>query len=112
MDSDHYLRFVKYIDTLGPSLDAAGYPIRYMLLVSSAFGGRDGERHPFHARATALKDDRQVSLAYLSADILARIAVQVELAELSPRDREALNWNGLLATGLVEASAVDTEIGL
>jgi hypothetical protein len=112
MDSDHYLRFAKYIDTLGADLATEGYPIRYMLVVSSAFGGREGDRHPYHARAIALKSDKQVSLAYLTADTLARIATQVELGELSPGDREALNWDGLLAKGLVEPSDVNTELGL
>ncbi|WP_131542443.1 hypothetical protein [Mycolicibacterium vinylchloridicum] len=112
MESDHYLRFAKYIDTLGAGLDAEGYPIRYMLILSSAFSGQEGDRHPFHARAKALKDDKQVSLAYLTADILARIATQVEQGEMSPREREELNWGGLLAKGLVHPSDVDTELGL
>jgi hypothetical protein len=43
MDADHYLRFKGYIDALRGELDAEGYPIRYMLVVSSAFGGRDGD---------------------------------------------------------------------
>jgi len=112
MESDHYLRFSKYIETLGADLDAEGYPIRYMLVVSSAFSGRDGDRHPFHARARALKEDKQVTLSYLTADSLARIATQVEFGELSPRDREALNWDGLLSKGLIKPSDVDTELGL
>jgi hypothetical protein len=71
MDADHELRFKQYIDALTDELAAEGYPIRYMLLVSSAFGGRVGDNHPFYARAKTIQDDKQVSLTYLTADVLA-----------------------------------------
>lgn len=112
MESDHYLRFGKYIDTLGSGLASEGYPVRYMLVVSSAFKGQDGNRHPFHARAEALKQDKHVSLTYLTADALARIATQVEQNELSPLKREALNWDGFFAKGLIDPSDIDTELGI
>lgn len=112
MESDHYLRFGKYIDTLGPGLVAEGYPVRYMLVLSSAFKGQDGNRHPFHARAEALKQDKQVSLTYLAADTLARIATEVEQNELTPLAREGLNWDALFAKGLVEPSDINAELGI
>lgn len=112
MDADHYLRFKGYIDGLRGELDAEGYPIRYMLVVSSGFSGRDGDGHPFYGRARALKDDKQVSLTYLTADILARAATQIETDELSPADRERLNWNAFFAEGLVKPAIVNSVLGL
>jgi hypothetical protein len=71
-----------------------------------------GDSYPFYARGRALQDDKQVSLTYITADILARAATQVETDELAPRDRENLNWNGVFAKGLVKQADVDSELGL
>ncbi|WP_238963565.1 restriction endonuclease FokI C-terminal domain-containing protein [Mycobacterium paraintracellulare] len=112
MEADDHLRFCKYIDLLRERLDASGYPIRYMLVLSSAFPGRAGDSHPFYARAIALKDDKNVALAYVTADVLARTATQVEMNELSPENRESLTWDSVFATGLVKQSDVETRLGL
>ena len=112
MEADHHLRFKGYVDTLGGALAADGYPIRYILIVSSAFGGRAGDNHPFYARAKALQTEKGVALTYLTADILARAATQVEADELPPGDRDLLNWNALFSHGLVSDSDVKSELGL
>jgi hypothetical protein len=112
MESDHYLRFKGYIDELGGQLNAEGYPVRYMLVVSSAFGGQAGPNHPFHARTAALKADRNVNLSYLAADILAQSATQLELKELSPSERENLDWDAVFSKGHIQQSDIALELGL
>lgn len=112
MSADDHLRFSRYIDALRNKMDTEGYPIRYMLVLSSTFSGRPGDNHPFHARAAALKSEKNVSLTYLTADILAQTATQIEIEELSPQNREDLNWDAVFSKGLVNQSDIETELGL
>jgi hypothetical protein len=81
-----------------------------MLVISSTFGGVAGRRHPFHARARALEDETDVKLVYLPADLLARTATAIEMRGLSPRQRETLAWNEVLAKGLIEQTQIIEEL--
>lgn len=108
MDSDHYLRFTGYVETLRQELEADGDELRYLIVLSSSFAGTPGSRHPFHARAEALRHETGLTLVYLRAQDLARTAALVESGGLSPAQREALNWAGAFDHGMVEAAHLET----
>jgi hypothetical protein len=108
MDSDHYLRFTGYVSTMREQLEADGAQLRYLVVLSSSFSGTPGGRHPFHARAGALRDDTGLQLVYLRAEDLARAAVSVESRELSPAAREALDWSTVFDYGIVTADHLDS----
>ena len=78
-----------------------------MLIVSSAFPGSVGARHPFHHRALALRERTGVRLVYLRAEDLARTAARIEALGLGPAARESLDWIGVFDHGLVEAEHLD-----
>ena len=107
MSSDHLLRFVEYVEAARPVLGEAGHQLRYLVVVSSEFPGRLGERHPFHARAAELRGRAGVELAYVRAVDLARLAAVVEGRELSPLQREQLDWRSALDNGLVSAEHLE-----
>lgn len=103
MDSDQFLRFVGYACDLRDELERDGHELRYMLIVSSAFPGSPGARHPFHKRALEVRERAGLQLVYLRADDLARTATRIESLGLPSAEREALDWAGLFDHGLVEA---------
>jgi hypothetical protein len=108
MDSDHYLRFTGYVTTMREQLEADGAELRYLVVLSSSFTGTPGDRHPFHARAEALRGDTGLQLVYVRAEDLARTAASVEIRELSPAQREALDWASAFDHGIVTAGHLDT----
>jgi len=112
MDSDHYLRFTGYISNLQADLEADGHELRYLVVLSSSFAGTVGARHPFHQRASSLLADTGVRLVYLRAEDLARAAALIESRNLSPGDRDELNWSTALDHGLVESAHLDTMLGI
>jgi hypothetical protein len=103
MDADHELRFHQYVTNLSPELAERGVDLRFVVVLSSAFPGRSGARHPFRARHRKLQSDLGVGLVYLRAVDLARTAVAVLSAELAPAAREALDWETPFKAGLVTA---------
>ena len=107
MTSDHVLRFKGYVEHARPILEEAGHELRYLVVVSSEFPGRSGDRHPFHGRADELRTDAGVELAYVRAVDLARVAAIVEGQELSPRRREQLDWRTALDNGLVTSEHLE-----
>lgn len=107
MSSDHYLRFTGYIAALRKRLEGEGSEPRYMVILSSAFAGSPGERHPYHQRAAALESDAGVRLVYLCAPDLARAATLVESRGLAPAAREALCWHEVFDHGLVQPAHLD-----
>lgn len=112
MDSDHFLRFVHYSETLRGDLERDGEELRYMLIVSSNFHGSDGARHPFHNRASALHDRTGLRLVYLRAEDLARTATRIESLSVAPAAREALDWAGAFDHGLVRSEHLRTMLGI
>jgi hypothetical protein len=110
MESDHELRFHRYVKTLAPELAERGIALQFVVVLSSSFPGRTGSRHPFHARNRQMQDKVEVRLAYLRAVDVARAAVSVLSTELSPAAREALDWGTVFSSGLVTAGDLDTMI--
>jgi hypothetical protein len=107
MTSDHLLRFKGYVEAARPILEGTGHHLRYLVVVSSDFPGRPGDRHPFHGRADELREKAGVELAYGRAIDLARFAAVVEGRELSPLRREQLDWRTALDHGLVTAEHLE-----
>lgn len=107
MTSDHLLRFKGYVEAERPGREEAGFQLRYLVVVSSEFPGRDGDRHPFHGRARELRQLAGVELVYVRAVDLARLAAIVEGRELSPLRREQLDWCTALEHGLVTAEHLE-----
>src|SRR5665811_1029828 len=82
MDSDHLLRFQRYVSEMRPELEERGVDVRYVVVLSSEFQGTAGARHPFHNRASSLRKSHDVQLVYLRAVDLARLAVTVSYTHL------------------------------
>lgn len=101
MTSDHVLRFKGYIESSRSRISDLGADLRYLLVVSSEFPGRTGDRHRFAGRARELRDQTGVRLVYIRAVDLARIAAMIESIELSPSERERLDWRSVFDRGLV-----------
>jgi hypothetical protein len=106
MTGDHLLRFCSYVETLKPTVDATGYELAYLIVLSSSFPGGDGDQHPFHGRARELATKVGVKLVYMRAIDLARLAVSVEARGLSPTVRELLPWAQVFDQGLVRERAL------
>ena len=110
MQSDHFLRFVNYWETLAPQLEAAGRDLRYLIVLSSFFPGQAGERHPYWNRAEQLAEQTGLSLAYVTASDLAWTAARLESAEAPLKARQEFNWNRVLDGGLVQAQDLDAAV--
>ncbi len=108
MDSDHYLRFAGYVNALRGQLEAGGDELRFVVVLSSSFIGTPGARHPFHARAEDLRQETGLQLVYLRAEDLARTATSIESRELSPAERETLDWSSVFDHGIVTGEHLDT----
>lgn len=111
MDSDHFLRFVRYWDDLAPELEGDGVPPQYLLVISSHFPGTPGDRHPFHARAEDLLDKTGLKLCYVKASDIAWLAATVEQREIPLHDRRRLNWHEALANGIVATTDLMAMLG-
>jgi hypothetical protein len=111
MDSDQMLRFRGYIKGARPPLEERGFALDYLIVLSSAFPGRTGRRHPFHGRARELRETVDVKLAYVRAVDLARLALRVEGEGLDPQTRETFAWPTALENGLVTAEHLDAIVG-
>ncbi|MBI4935942.1 MAG: hypothetical protein HY828_18830 [Actinobacteria bacterium] len=103
MESDHVLRFVEYWDALSPDLEAEGFPLRYMIVVSSHFPGLQGGRHPYYSRAEDILERTGLHLCYVRASDLAWLASTIEEQEMSIERRRRLDWHSALEPGLVTA---------
>lgn len=101
MAADHLLRFVEYFDALAPDLEAAGHPLRYLIVVSSHFPGADGGRHPYYARREEIEERTGLTLCYVKASDLAWLAAAIEERDLTLDRRRQLDWHGALGAGLV-----------
>ena len=101
MSADHHRRFKEYIEDMRGEIDASGFELRYLVVLSSDFSGRPGDGHPFHGRATSLREESGVDLVYLRAVDLARTALAIEAMDLQPAAREALDWMTTFSAGLV-----------
>jgi hypothetical protein len=107
MDADHVLRFVRYWESLAPKLEAQGRDVKFVVVVSSAFQGQEGARHPYWARAEEIGEKTGLQLAYVTASDLAWAAAQLEIADLPLDARCRFDWSRLLSHGLVNASDFD-----
>ena len=110
MESDHFLRFVNYWETIAPQLEEEGRELRYLIVLSSFFPGRDGERHPYWHRAEQLSDKTGLTLVYVTASDLAWAAARLETAEAPLKARHEFHWNEVLDKGLVKAPDVDAVV--
>jgi hypothetical protein len=103
MDADHLLRFVRYWESLGPELEKEGRSLEYLGVVSSFFPGVEGERHPYHGRATEIHEKTGLKLAYLSASDLAWTSAQIEARDLPLAERCSLDWRRIFEAGMVSS---------
>jgi hypothetical protein len=101
MTADHELRLAGYVDGARESVEATGHELRYIVVVSSEFPGSEGSRHPYRARNHALRERAGVTLVYLRAVDLARLALAIEASEMGPAAREALHWSDIFDRGLL-----------
>ena len=111
MDSDHYLRFTRYVETLRPDIERNDNELRFMIVLSSDFTGSDDARHPFHGRARVLAEETGLTLVYVRAADLAHAATAIEARDLQPAEREALDWNSAFARGQVSVKDLNSMIG-
>lgn len=115
MDSDHFLRFVNYWETLAPQLEEEGRSLDYLIVLSSYFRGQEGQRHPYWNRAEQLADKTGLCLVYVTASDIAWAAARLESADKSLVARCGLDWHSLLRNGLVGSDhfdeAVDALVG-
>ena len=101
MDADDELRFAAHVEALRDAVGQSGHDIAFVIVIASDFPGPRGARHPYRRRAESLAQRAGVTLVYLRAVDLARLAVAVEGSELGPAAREALPWSEVLSTGIV-----------
>jgi len=101
MEADHLLRFVEYWEKLGPGLENEGFPLQYLVIVSSHFPGVPGDRHPFVGRETEIRERTGLQLCYVKASDLAWVAASVEGAEAPHASRRVFDWHSVLGHGLV-----------
>lgn len=101
MDADDELRFAAYVEALRDGVAEAGCEIAFLIVISSDFPGPRGGRHPFRRRAESLAQRVGVTLVYVRAVDLARLAVAVEASELPLAAREALPWSQILSAGML-----------
>ena len=99
MDGDEELLLAACVEAARDRGVAGGCELAFLIVLSSAFPGPRGRRHPYHPRAEALARGAGVTLVYLRAVDLARLAVAVEGSAMPPAAREALPWSEILATG-------------
>lgn len=110
MESDHFLRFLGYWESLAPELEAEGRSLEYLIVLSSFFRGQEGQRHPFWNRSQQIYDETGLRLAYVTASDLAWTAAQIEEADVSLEDRKRFNWREVLDKGLVTADHFDAAV--
>lgn len=103
MDADHFLRFRTYWERLGPEWQARGREIQYLVIVSSYFPGREGDRHPIHNRQQELLEETGLKLCYLTASDLAQVAAQLESEEVPLDVRAQIRWQHAFDQGLVQS---------
>lgn len=102
MPADHFLRFVRYWEELEPNQSSNGIDLRYLVIVSSHFPGSEGDRHPFHSRAEDLIEETGLQLVYVNASDISLLAANLEASEVTPMDRERLDWQSSFETGQVD----------
>lgn len=82
------------------------------VILSSSFPGTPGARHPFLARATALRDQTGLELVYLRAEDLGRVATYIESSGMSPTERDGLDWAQAFDHGIILAEHLDAVMGV
>jgi hypothetical protein len=111
MESDHFLRFAGYVKALRADIERDGDELRFMIVLSSAFAGTAGERHPYHHRAQSLREETGLQLVYLRAGDLAQTATVIEARGVQPAGREALDWASTFGQGQVSAEHLEAMLG-
>jgi hypothetical protein len=91
---------IEYVTRRRDLAEADGHRLTHTLILSSQFGG------DFRQRAQALTS-HGVTLCYLRATDLVRLALEVEAAEERPAVREALPWTQIMNTGKPGADELD-----
>jgi hypothetical protein len=92
MSSADYRAIREYSHTLRTDATRDGRSLDFVVMLSSSFSGSNDRRHPYYDRARRLRRDEGVQLVYLSVDDLARFALHVEEAELTPLARAQIDW--------------------
>jgi hypothetical protein len=105
MSRDDQRAMEEYVATHKPSLTGAGIDLRWLVVASSAFPGAPDGRHPYHARSRAL-EAAGVRLTYVPAGALAALALACEERELTPAEREGLDWPTALDSGQPDIDAL------
>ncbi len=101
MGADDELRLGACVEAARDGAVEAGCELAFLIVVASEFPGPRGRRHPYHPRAEALAQRAGVTLVYLRAVDLARLAMAVEGSDMSPAAREALPWSEVLSAGIL-----------
>lgn len=78
----------------------AGHELSHIVVVSSAFDGEPGRRHPYHGRAKNLARECGARLVYLRAADLVRLVMIIESEEADPGQRESIRWETLFDIGM------------
>jgi hypothetical protein len=106
MGIDDQRALCEYFQKVRDEEDAAGFELRYIVVISGEFAGEEGGRHPYHERARQLEAECGARLIYLRAADLVRLAVAVEVDEPDPAVREAIAWEQLFDLGMPESKEV------
>jgi hypothetical protein len=105
MSRDDQRALEEYVTTFKSSLAAGNIDLRWVVIVSSVFPGREGPRHPYHARDRALQE-LGVRLVYLPAAALATLALTCEEHAIAPATREKLDWPSLFDMGQIDVAVL------
>jgi hypothetical protein len=107
MKIDDHRALTEYFGQLQGQEAAAGFRLRYILVVSSEFDGEPGDTHPFHGRATAIAAEAHgAKLVYLRASDLVQLVLAVERDRADPAEREGVAWSQLFDIGMPESRQV------
>lgn len=98
MSAERALR--DYVRDYRATAEAAGDPLRYVVVVSSSFPAAR-HPHPFKMRAERLREETGAQLVYLRAADLLVLVVAVEQDEAPPSVRSAMDWSAVFDEGLV-----------
>jgi hypothetical protein len=89
-----------YLNDCRDDASADGRSLDTVLILSHRFAGATDGRHPYYGRAKALKAKPGAGLAYMRADDLVRLALQIEEAGFTPKQRESLDWRSIFSLGM------------
>jgi hypothetical protein len=106
MNMDDQRALVEYYGALEEVEKNAGLALKYIILLSSDFAGEPGKEHPYHQRATRIKNECGATLVYLKASDLVRLVIEIESDEAEPAERQGIDWAELFDQGMPDSADV------